>query len=158
MIRLSISILVLLLLAAGCLQEKEEPSIEEQVYPGPVDIEVGVDTCAQCGMKIQDPRFAGEIIFSDGVKKFDDVGCLFLYYRSLDTAAKNNILVMYVQDNGGRGWVNAEKAYYLYSQEVFTPMSYGIVAFKDREDALFFAELHGSREVLTLQEAMERFR
>jgi copper chaperone NosL len=151
-------IVLFLLLTAGCVQEEEKASLEEELnLPEPVDIEVGVDMCAQCGMKIGDPRFAGEIILEKEVKKFDDIGCLFLYYITLDREAKEKVLALYVQDNGGRGWINAERAHYVYSREVDTPMGYGIVAFATLEDALTFAELHGSREVLTLEEAVESF-
>lgn len=46
---------------AGCLQEgKAPPRGEMQDLPEPVDMEVDVDMCAQCGMKIVDQRFAGE--------------------------------------------------------------------------------------------------
>jgi copper chaperone NosL len=148
-------LLLLLLLMPGCLQEEAAPPREARHLPEAVDIQVGVDMCAQCGMKITDPRFAGEIIFETQVRKFDDVGCMFLYYQNLDAAAKEKIVAMYVQDHGGRGWINAEDAYYAYSQEVYTPMGYGIFAFALREDASFFAELHGNGDVKTFTEALE---
>ncbi len=148
--------LLLLVLMPGCLQEQEEAHPREtEALPGAVDIHIGADTCAQCGMKITDPRFAGEIIFETQVKKFDDIGCMFLYYKNLDTAAKDEVVAIYVQDHGGRGWIDAEDAYYADSPEVYTPMGYGIFAFALREDASFFAELHGNGDVNTFKEALE---
>ena len=39
-----------------------------------------------------------------------------------------------------KAWIDAEAATFVMSKNIHTPMSFGIVAFRDREDAALFAE------------------
>ena len=45
--------------------------------PRPPDIAYGKDPCANCGMLINDPRFAAAYVTRNGqARLFDDIGCM----------------------------------------------------------------------------------
>ena len=49
--------------------------------PRPPEILYGQDLCTQCGMVIDDPRFAAASLLNDGeVLKFDDVGEMLIFH------------------------------------------------------------------------------
>ena len=108
----------------------------EGAKPAPLD--PAIDACAQCKMSVKDSGYAAEVIAADGrVYKFDDIGCL-LNYLSANPSVK--AAARYVQDSSTHAWVALEKAYYVVSKEVPTPMSYGIHAFASKAAASSFAK------------------
>ncbi|MBZ0150025.1 MAG: nitrous oxide reductase accessory protein NosL [Planctomycetes bacterium] len=49
---------------------------------GPVDIVFDKAACEACGMHVGEPRFAAQVITTDGrCHAFDDVGCMFEFLR-----------------------------------------------------------------------------
>ncbi|MBL8732869.1 MAG: nitrous oxide reductase accessory protein NosL [Planctomycetes bacterium] len=49
---------------------------------GPVELVFDKAACASCGMHVGEPRFAAQVITTDGrCHAFDDVGCLFEFLR-----------------------------------------------------------------------------
>jgi copper chaperone NosL len=121
----------------------------------PVDI-AAEDMCAQCKMAISEKRFAAEFIDRDGQPfKFDDIACMAGYIKQ--RGGREKISVYFVSDFDSRQWVKAEAAYYVRSPEIKTPMSGGVVAFKDeaesreavatyRGEPLSFNDLFGPEE------------
>ena len=108
---------------AGCQNKTIEP----------VTIEAS-DMCAFCRMSISEKRYAAELIDQEGEAfKFDDIGCManFRKQRKNDDA----IRATFVMDFERREWLKAEDAFYVRSSEFKTPMSGGIVAFKDEANA-----------------------
>jgi copper chaperone NosL len=96
----------------------------------PVDI-VAEDMCALCKMAISEKQYAAEFITHDGEPlKFDDIGCMVRYLEGQQN--KDDIAAYFVVDFDSREWVRAEAAHYIRSSELQTPMSGGIVAFKDQ--------------------------
>ena len=96
----------------------------------PVTIEVS-DMCSLCRMSISEKRYAAEIIDNEGQPlKFDDIGCMTNYIK----LKKNNVSIAatFVMDFDRREWLKAENAFYVRSTEFKTPMSGGIVAFRDQ--------------------------
>jgi nitrous oxide reductase accessory protein NosL len=96
------------------------------------------DMCAHCRMAISEKRYAAEFIDRDGdAFKFDDIGCLVSYIRARQS--RDDIAVYYFNDFNSQQWVRGEEAYFVSSPEFKTPMSGGIVAFRDKsksEDAV----------------------
>lgn len=99
----------------------------------PVAIEAN-DMCAFCRMSISEKRYAAELIDRDGEAfKFDDIGCLANFTKQKKN--DGSIRATFVMDFERREWLKAEEAFYVRSSEFRTPMSGGIVAFKDEANA-----------------------
>jgi copper chaperone NosL len=124
--RLSLATLLLLALAsvpAGCQRGAIEPV---EIAPE--------DACAFCRMVISEKRYAAEFIDVDGeAYKFDDITCMGKHAR--EKLGARQIAARFVVDYEARRWVKAEDAYYVRSSELKTPMSGGVVAFKDEAQA-----------------------
>lgn len=138
------------------------------VRPSPIML--GVDTCAECGMVIREPRAAAQLIREGQVLKFDDVGCLLVYRNRQNLPSAGGAApgagsqapadgkeVVYVADWYTGEWLEAQEAWWVPTAHK-TPMLYGLVTLKDRARAEALAAEHGSR-VLTFEQAarLERF-
>jgi copper chaperone NosL len=102
-------------------------------------IKLNKDNCDYCKMTITDGRFASELITKKGrIYKFDDIKCMLSFkndnpkteYHSfyINEFTSNNVLIP------------AEKAFYVKSQEIRSPMGGGIAAFSENEKASNFAK------------------
>lgn len=104
---------------------------------GPPSIKYGRDTCADCHMIIEDPRFAAAYRTAGGeTRLFDDPADLFRYgirTGELDAAQA------WVHDYDTEEWVEADKAWYVRSPEVDSPMAGGLAAFATRQGAEAYA-------------------
>jgi len=103
----------------------------------PPEIYYGEDICMECSMIISDPHFAAAYINNKNeIKKFDDIGDMFIYYF------ENHDIVMkfWVHDYGTEKWINANEAHFLIGYNIITPMGHGIIAFQDYDDALSFSD------------------
>ena len=103
----------------------------------PPELHLGLQVCAECAMAVSDARVAAAMIVDDGSGErremlFDDLGCLLAYEGK---HAETTILARYVRDYGGERWLDFERASYLRSAVIPTPMRYGIVAFDSWERA-----------------------
>jgi copper chaperone NosL len=108
--------------------------------PEPVDI-LPEDMCAFCRMAISEKQYAAQFITRDGdAFKFDDIGCLLNYVKGKQN--QGEIDAYFVADFETREWTRGESAFYARSAEFKTPMSGGIVAFKDRGRAEAAANKH----------------
>ncbi len=117
---LSLSILVMLLASCG------KAGI---ILPQAIDEEV--DICEACTMMVQDNQFSAQIVSPSGqIFKFDDIGCMAMYIN-------DNLPVgqPYVRDFYSSEWVEVEKASFVYTDEVETPMNYGFLAFTDKTNS-----------------------
>lgn len=138
-------LLLALLLLAACAQGSAEAA--------PPEIRFGEDLCAHCNMIISDPRFAAGYAreLSPGRYEslaFDDIGDM------LAMAAANpnhSVVAWYVHDYTSEEWIDATTATYVVSQEISTPMGFGIVAYAEADAATSMAAEVGG-EVLTWQE------
>lgn len=109
--------------------------------PRPVEITFGEEACALCRMQISDRTFAAEIVDSDGrVIKFDDIGCSFRF--EADGRLQAPAAARFVTGYESKEWLRAEQAWFVRSAGMKTPMTSGIVAFRDRERAADFAGKH----------------
>jgi copper chaperone NosL len=108
-----------------------------QIDPSqPPEIYYGEDVCVECGMIISDPRFAAAYYTTDGsVKQFDDIGGMAVHY----VEHEETITQYWVHDFDTEQWLNAEQAYFVMSDQIHSPMDYGIAAFSDEARAKDFA-------------------
>ncbi len=109
---------------------------------GPVPITAHEDECDYCHMRINDLRFAAELIEKGGlVRKFDAIECLVAYIQE----KKPKEYKAYVMDYLGSGFIEAEKAYYLISHNLPSPMGLDISAFRTKEDRDRFLKEKGGK-------------
>ena len=112
----------LALVIAGC---------NRQTALVPPQIHYGLETCADCGMIINDPHYAASVIWRatpDGSTRtaaFDDIGCLVNWRRH---HAKAQILAAWVKDVRTADWLDAASAHYVHSPRLATPMGWGVAA------------------------------
>ena len=138
--------LLILLLAIGlasCAPQDAEPQ--------PPDIAYGQELCDECGMIIDEPRFAAASLTTDGVmSQFDDIGDMLAFH-----AGRPNVQVRawFVHDYDTQEWMRGETAFYVRSPQIVSPMGHGIAALKDRNAAEAFAGEMGA-SVLTFDELL----
>jgi copper chaperone NosL len=98
----------------------------------PPEIRYGEDVCDRCLMIINEARYAAAYVKSDGeARLFDDIGGMV---ASIDVAAED-VAVFWVHDYDTEEWLKADEAFYVKSDDLVTPMGFGIVAFADRSRA-----------------------
>jgi copper chaperone NosL len=77
-----------------------------------------LDDAAQAVAPGDEPRF------------YDDRGCLAKDAPSLSSSAR-----VFVQIDGGVGWIDAEDAFFAFPTNRRTPMGYGLTAFRTEAEA-----------------------
>jgi len=97
----------------------------------PQPLQYGKDACHTCKMTLMDKKFGAEIVTTKGkVYKFDDVNCMINFINSgylEDETIEHKLIVDYTQPGK---LIRAEKAYYLKSDEIRSPMASGVAAFE----------------------------
>ena len=117
--------LVLLLLVAGHGVACGERSLE----PAHLDTRSG-EACAACRMVISNARTAGQVISRAGEPRFfDDLGCLRTWLGQNRPGPDHGI---YVADHRTGAWVPADRAVFVSSSRVETPMGSGLLAYADK--------------------------
>jgi len=113
---------VLLILITGCGD------------PQPRALEPGTDSCEHCLMVLDADAHGTEMVTSTGVvHTFDSVECLISFLENGDP--RGRVHSLWVTDFGNpTKLVEAEKAYYLVSPALGSPMGLGITAFAREED------------------------
>lgn len=129
------------LVAAGALAACGK---KKQKADGPVEVEPG-DTCARCGMHIADMRHVGEIIGTEEVWKFDDVGELFVYYQE-QGLKDGDVQAIYVKGYDTGKWIEAGSAGYVIAPDVETPMATHVLALGKEDSVSTYTASAGARE------------
>ncbi len=126
-----------------------------EVKPTPEPINYGKDACAFCRMVIVDVGFASELKTKTGkVYKFDSVECLAAFVLA-GIVPKDKILAMWVSDYAHKGkLIPVQKAEFLVSPRIKSPMGLNIAAFGNRED-LEKAQSVFQGRVMTWNEVLE---
>lgn len=115
----------------------------------PPEIRYGEDTCSLCNMIISEARFATACIGSDSeAYKFDDIGDMFMFYRS---QPEGSIAQCFVHDYETESWLAASDAHFVRTTDIHTPMGSGILAFGDA-DAAQAKAAESSAEVYTFDQ------
>lgn len=121
--------------------------------PVPPTIHYGEDLCQFCNMIISEERFAAGYLTQDGEERiFDDIGGMFQYHLQ----EQEEVMAFFVHDYEEKSWIRAEKAYYVLSEELPTPMLFGIIACTDLEKAELIAS-NSDGAVLTFDEALAHY-
>ena len=120
------------------------PSCAEQREPQPPEIYFGQHECDVCRMIISEDRYAAAIVIQIGPgryehRRFDDIGCLFQFESDEPDHA---IAARYVSNARSGQWLDAERAVYLHSMTLKTPMAFHLAAFSTREDAAAMQSEH----------------
>jgi len=143
-----LGILLLLLVLAGIITIASCSSGPD--FDEPPDIRYGEDSCERCLMIINEARFAAAYMTDAGeTRRFDDIGGMVAYIDEIS----EDVAVFWVHDFDTEGWLKAEEAFYVESQQQ-TPMGFGVIAFADQQRAdqwatenegvmLSFADLFG---------------
>jgi copper chaperone NosL len=107
--------------------------------PQPRPVEVGVDRCEHCLMNVADEKHAAEILTPTGrVYVFDSVECMAAHHdHAMEGEAVHSA---WVTDFAGiPALTRADRAFYLVSDGLQSPMGLGLTAFAreaDRDEAL----------------------
>ncbi len=122
--RATVLLVGLALIAAGCSAASAT---------GPPQINYGRDICIECGMVIDDERFAAAYRLPDGTERlFDDVGGLIIHGRDSGEMAAASV---WVHDFESGEWIEAPSAHFVPTLGVTSPMGHGILAFSDLDRA-----------------------
>jgi len=113
------------------------------VYEGnanrdPVKMTAGKFQGSECGMLINDLRFASQVVAPDGKTWFfDDNGCMAAWLS--DKPFKDEVII-WVKDLPTDEWIDGKLAW--YSRTDATPMSYGFGAYRTYQDGyIVFADM-----------------
>lgn len=118
---------------------------------GPPEIVVDRTACSHCGMFISEPVYAAAYqAHGQTARVFDDIGCMLNALR--DEAASPGAI--WVQDAAGEGWLDADRALFVASPDIRTPMSGGILAYADAGAADIAAAAHRGEVKRTMGELM----
>jgi len=111
------------------------PVLFAQCSTGPQPIHYGSDACAFCKMTLMDKRYGAEIMTKKGKAfKFDDVNCLVLFEQE-GTVKPADIAGRYIVDFAHEGvLLDIEKAVFLHSENLKTPMASQVAAFATQND------------------------
>lgn len=106
---------------------------DEPAFAAEPELAFGQEACANCGMLIDDPRFAGAWIEPGNRQQhFDDIGCLVSWMSQVPPPEGTRYFVRNYADDG---WLRGESAHFAMSEDFRTPMAYGAVAFENESAA-----------------------
>ena len=105
-----------------------------QVEPEPIAF--GKDACEHCRMLIMDPKFGAEIVTEKGrIYKFDDVNCKRNFIAVNGLSEENIKYNLVIDFSEPQTLINADRAFYVRSEEIKSPMGSQIAAFNSAEAA-----------------------
>lgn len=98
---------------------------------GPVEVRWGKESCAYCGMIVDDPRYAAQIRGGEKRKvwKFDDIGDAVLWLAK-QSFADDPATEFWVGNSDRGGWIDAKTAWYLEGRK--SPMAHNFGAVPDQ--------------------------
>jgi len=97
----------------------------------------GKDQCHSCKMTLMDKKFGAELVTTKGkVYKFDDINCLFNFYNEGSVNKEDFRLKLVVDFSQPEKLIDAEKAVYLKSGEIKSPMASQVAAFETTQTNL----------------------
>lgn len=113
---------------------------------GPPQINYGRDLCIECGMIIDDARFAAVYRLADGTEMaFDDLGGLIVYGR--DSGELDDATEFWVSDFDDEMLIDAVPAFFVPTLGVASPMGHGILAFAAQDRAMEAAAALGGEVI-----------
>lgn len=105
-------------------------------FDDPPEIRYGEDACERCLMIINEARYAAAYVTTDGdTHRFDDIGGMMAH----DHDMAEDVAVFWVHDFDTEEWLKAGGAIFVKSDNLHTPMGFGIVAFSEQDRAEVWA-------------------
>lgn len=99
----------------------------------PRDLEYGKDECHYCSMKIVEKQFGAQMVTEKGkIQMYDSAECLI---RDILNHPEKKSSFLKVTDYLTHEWLDAEKAYYLVSKNLPSPMGANLTSYKTKEEA-----------------------
>src|SRR5690625_581130 len=127
-------------------EDTESTETAELPYE-PKEIDPETDVCEVCGMAIADDEHATQIILeNDRSLKYDDIGDMFVW---IEENGEDDIGAKFVRDFHTLEWIQLEDAAFVYDEGINTPMGFGVISFKDSEEAEAYIEENGFGERLS---------
>jgi copper chaperone NosL len=118
----------------------------------PPDIRYGEDACDRCLMIINEARYAAAYVTDEGeTRRFDDIGGMLAYHQE----TPEDVAVFWVHDFDTETWLKADEAHFVMSDNLQTPMGFGIIAFTDQEQAESWA-LDKGGTVMSFSDLLEQ--
>ncbi len=103
----------------------------------PEPLAYGKDQCHACKMTLMDRKFGAELVTKKGkVYKFDDINCLFNFYNGGTVNKEDYQYTLVVDFSKTEKLVIAQKAFFLKSSEIKSPMASEIAAFESENREL----------------------
>jgi copper chaperone NosL len=101
----------------------------------PEPIRYGEDACHHCKMTLMDKKFGAELVTQKGkIYKFDDVNCMLSFYNSGEVAPHEFSHKLVVDFTKPATLIDADKAFYLKSPMIKSPMLSEVAAFENEQD------------------------
>lgn len=126
---------------------------DQKINTGAADVKYDREICERCKMIISDRHHTVQAINPANGKRYyyDDIGCMVLWFdeQKLDWFDQ---AIIYVTDFDTGVWIDARTA--PWSNERITPMSFGMVAHKDKSDI----DLIEHREIIGFDEVIKAVR
>jgi copper chaperone NosL len=102
--------------------------------PEPAKIRFGETQCADCGMIINEPKFAASFAYEESAGRykslaFDDIGDMLAHMRKHPEIMP---VGYWVHDYGTEEWIDAATAFFVESDQIRTPMGHGLAALADQ--------------------------
>lgn len=120
---------------------------------GHPEIVVDQTVCSHCGMLVSEPAYAAAYHAPrEEPRVFDDIGCMLEAIRH-ETASP---ITVWLQDASGGGWIDANKAVFVSSSRIHTPMRGGVLAYADAEAAAKAAAAHDGEVLGSFEELRAR--
>ena len=112
----------------------------------PQPLRIGQDNCDFCKMTISDNRFGAEIVTRKSkIFKFDDEHCIVAFLNS-KKVAQQDIAGIYFTDFNTHQLINVEKAFFLQSPALKSPMNGNVAAFSNQDSLQkIFQQLNGNK-------------
>lgn len=102
----------------------------------PQPFKYGSDVCDHCKMTIIDPKFGGEIITKKGkAYKFDDIVCMATFLKSSEIKEDQILQKVVVNYSKQNDFVDVDKAFFLVSPALKSPMAGNSAAFISNAEA-----------------------
>jgi len=153
--RLLVGLTLMIMILAACSNDNtnnvttndvNNNDLSEAVTYEPEAIDPNTDVCEICAMAVADDEHATQIILkNDRSLKFDDLGCLFKW---LDENGEEEVGAKFVRDFHTEEWGLIEDATYVFDEAIETPMSYGIISFKNEAEATAYINEHDLGDLL----------
>lgn len=118
-------------------------------------IAYGQTNCQHCQMTISDKRYAAELVLKTGKAYFfDSAECLIQYLKDKPEEKAKAQLFLVTDFNQPEDLIDADKAIYLQSKNLPSPMGMFLNAFKNRAAADMMQQKNTGR-ILTWNEAVQ---